>query len=183
MPVTTEDPFASAPAADEAQAAPATEPAADPAPAQLVTPAALAAVATNDLERVRITLKSGSAYDVPWITADFPSIDAAYDTLVDGERQKKLATIFEIAGRANAKFVELVTGSKAAPVNVSSGQTQPASTPPAGAQSAPDGTTRSCKHGEMQFRSGFSAKTNKAWSAFMCPTPKGTPDQCSAEWI
>jgi hypothetical protein len=144
----------------------------------------VAAVAANDLERVRITLKSGSAYDVPWITADFPSIDAAYDTLIDGERQKKLATIFEIAGRANAKFVELVTGSKA-PIAASSGSTNttPASSPPPAAQGAPSGETRSCKHGQMQFKSGFSAKTNKTWQAYFCPTPKGTPDQCAAEFL
>lgn len=40
-----------------------------------------------------------------------------------------------------------------------------------------------CKHGEMTYRTGVSQKTGKAWKGYFCPTPKGTPDQCSPEWI
>lgn len=35
---------------------------------------------------------------------------------------------------------------------------------------------RQCPHGWMQLKSGNGAKG--PWSAYMCPTPKGTPDQC-----
>ena len=35
---------------------------------------------------------------------------------------------------------------------------------------------RNCKHGPMTKRSGSSAKG--PWKGYMCPTPKGTPDQC-----
>jgi uncharacterized membrane protein len=34
-----------------------------------------------------------------------------------------------------------------------------------------------CKHGPMTFRSGVNAQ-GKAWKGYMCPAPKGTPDQC-----
>ena len=46
----------------------------------------------------------------------------------------------------------------------------PVSTP----STAPVG--RTCKHGPMVKREGSSAKG--PWKAFMCLTPKGTPDQC-----
>jgi hypothetical protein len=55
----------------------------------------------------------------------------------------------------------------ATPVQQSAPQTYTPSTAPTG---------RSCKHGPMTKRSGASAKG--PWKGYMCPTPKGTPDQC-----
>lgn len=49
-------------------------------------------------------------------------------------------------------------------------QPQQAATPPA----------PSCRHGQMTFRSGN--KNGKPWTAYFCPTPKGTPDQCEPVW-
>lgn len=40
---------------------------------------------------------------------------------------------------------------------------------------------RSCKHGGMTKRTGSGAKG--PWKAFMCPSPKGTPDQCEPQWV
>ena len=40
---------------------------------------------------------------------------------------------------------------------------------------------RNCKHGPMTKRQGSSAKG--PWKAYMCPTPKGTPDQCEAIFL
>jgi hypothetical protein len=40
---------------------------------------------------------------------------------------------------------------------------------------------RECKHGPMTKREGQSPKG--PWKAYMCPTPKGTPDQCPADFI
>ena len=50
--------------------------------------------------------------------------------------------------------------------------------PPAAAMSTPTGGEKSCIHGPMVKRTGVGAKGE--WRAFFCPTPKGTPDQCSA---
>ena len=61
----------------------------------------------------------------------------------------------------------LASGLGAKPV-----QTLTASTGPTG---------RTCKHGEMTRRTGSGAKG--PWKAFMCPSPKGTPDQCEPGWI
>lgn len=48
-----------------------------------------------------------------------------------------------------------------------------------GAQLAP--ASRSCNHGEMTRRSGQGAKG--PWKAYMCPSPKGTPDQCDPVFL
>ena len=65
----------------------------------------------------------------------------------------------------------LAQGLGASPVP-SSTQTFTPSTGPSG---------RTCKHGEMTKRTGAGAKG--PWKAFMCPSPKGTPDQCEPAWI
>jgi hypothetical protein len=40
---------------------------------------------------------------------------------------------------------------------------------------------KTCKHGEMTFRNGSSAKG--AWKGYFCPSPKGTADQCEPQFI
>jgi len=40
---------------------------------------------------------------------------------------------------------------------------------------------KTCKHGSMTPRTGSGAKG--PWKAYMCPSPKGTPDQCEPEWL
>ena len=45
--------------------------------------------------------------------------------------------------------------------------------------SVPSG--KNCKHGSMTPRTGSGAKG--PWKAYMCPSPKGTPDQCEPEWL
>ena len=44
-----------------------------------------------------------------------------------------------------------------------------------------EGQTPECKHGQMQFRTGNGAKG--PWKAWMCASPKGTPDKCDAIWV
>jgi len=40
---------------------------------------------------------------------------------------------------------------------------------------------RMCQHGPMVTRKGTGAKGE--WKGYFCPTPKGTPDQCTPQWI
>jgi hypothetical protein len=42
-------------------------------------------------------------------------------------------------------------------------------------------SSKSCKHGMMSQRTGSGAKG--PWKAYMCPSPKGTPDQCEPVWL
>jgi hypothetical protein len=41
--------------------------------------------------------------------------------------------------------------------------------------------TNQCRHGEMAFRSGTSAKG--PWKGYMCAAPKGAVDKCDTIWI
>jgi len=38
-----------------------------------------------------------------------------------------------------------------------------------------------CKHGVKKHKAGQGAKG--PWQAWMCPSPKGTADQCQPQWI
>lgn len=40
---------------------------------------------------------------------------------------------------------------------------------------------KKCQHGVMTKRNGAGAKG--PWKAYMCPSPKGTPDQCEPIWV
>jgi hypothetical protein len=48
-------------------------------------------------------------------------------------------------------------------------------------KSAPTSGGKACKHGEMTFRTGQSAKG--PWKGHFCPSPKGTPDQCEPQFV
>ena len=42
-------------------------------------------------------------------------------------------------------------------------------------------SSKTCSHGVMTKRTGAGAKG--PWNAYMCPSPKGTPDQCEPVWV
>ena len=44
----------------------------------------------------------------------------------------------------------------------------------------PNNQGPACQHGPMVFREGVGAKG--PWKAYFCPTPKGTPGQCAAQF-
>ena len=52
---------------------------------------------------------------------------------------------------------------------------------PVAAAPAPAGGDQSCRHGQMAFRSGTSAKG--PWKGYMCAAPKGATDKCETIWI
>lgn len=73
-----------------------------------------------------------------------------------------------------AEAVQVVTNSLGAtPVDPFGGSFEPV-TPPVAAKAG----DRTCSHGVMVKRTGATDKG--PWRAYMCPTPKGTPDQCKA---
>lgn len=60
----------------------------------------------------------------------------------------------------------------------------PASTAPEWAQPAQQQAASNapiCLHGPRKYVTGNGAKG--AWAAWMCDTPKGTPNQCKPEWV
>ena len=184
------DPFASAPAADEAQAAPQSEtaptdspfdapPAGAPTPqeAPITTAPVARPVATSD-GKVVLTFKGGTGFDAPWIVIHAADLQDASDQ-VNGSNGALLADLMGRVQKAGVHFAGLAAP-KAAGASAPSGGGQRA---PQGAQSAPGGEEKFCSHGAMQFRSGVSKSNGKAWKGFFCPTPKGTPNQCDAQFI
>jgi hypothetical protein len=185
------DPFAAAPAADEAQSTQAPSPETSPfdAPpadvpnatqeAPISTATVARPVASND-GKVVLTFKGGTGFDAPWIVIHAADLQDAADQ-VSGSNASLLADTMAKVQKAGEHFAGLAAP-KTAAQNGNSGGGGGGRAPQA-AQSAPGGQSKTCAHGEMQFRSGVSAKTGKAWKAFFCPTPKGTPGQCDAEFI
>lgn len=53
--------------------------------------------------------------------------------------------------------------------------------PPSGVGATVGTASRACIHGEMTKREGEGPYGH--YKAFMCPTPKGTPDQCKAIYL
>lgn len=127
---------------------------------------------TGDGEgKIVLTYKEGAGFDSSWTVVHANSVEDAKAILKDPEFKELL----DLSKKAAAYFRGGSTPSApAAPA-------QARSNAPAAAQSAPDGDSRQCKHGEMVYRTG--SKNGRTWKAFMCPSPKGTPDQCDAEWI
>jgi len=54
-------------------------------------------------------------------------------------------------------------------------------TPVAAAAPTIGETIQNCRHGQMAFRSGTSAKG--PWKGYMCAAPKGATDKCETIWI
>lgn len=124
---------------------------------------------------ITLTFKAGSGYDVPWIVIRVPDLAAAEDVLTN--QGEILKSVMEKTVRAGVYFVSQMpsTAPKA------SAETQSIGGGGAGRGAAPGGQARQCKHGDMVYRSG--SKDGRTWEAFFCPTPKGTSDQCKAQFI
>lgn len=58
--------------------------------------------------------------------------------------------------------------------------TQPPASSPVLPASPPVASGPTCIHGARKYKTGNSAKG--PWTAWMCPTPKDTPDQCPPVW-
>ena len=121
---------------------------------------------------VSVTLKGGSGYDEPWVVLRGGDVPAAAALVNDTAPLKELLD-------GTRKAADYFHTTRKAPAPGAAQNNAPA--PDRGA--APGGETKSCPHGAMQYKSGVAASTGKPWKAWFCPTPKGTPGQCSPEFI
>lgn len=173
--VAVAEPPAAAPEAPPAVAAPA--PAAEPAKAKPAPKPKVATAATSE-GGVTVTFKGGIGFQAPWIVIHADSVQDAHDQ-VSGENAALLAALMERTQTAGKHFVslapEFVPAATAVATNVVN------NAPPPGATQAPGGETRTCPHGQMVYRTG--EKNGRVWKAYMCPSPKGTPGQCDAQWL
>lgn len=135
-------------------------------------PAVVKTAAVGDGEgKIVLTYKEGAGFDSSWTVVHANSVEDAKAILKDPEFKELL----DLSKKAAAYFRGGSTPSApAAPAPARSNV-------PAGAQSAPGGETRQCRHGEMKF---ISKSTNgRAWSGFFCPQPKDSTDKCEPEFL
>ena len=92
------------------------------------------------------------------------------------------ATGLDLSGAqvAGAPVPAPTVESIAAQFNAPAGTTYTAPTPQPVAVNA-NGSVHQCRHGEMAFRSGTSAKG--PWKGYMCAAPKGATDKCDTIWV
>lgn len=68
-----------------------------------------------------------------------------------------------------------------APTGVPQQQTFAPVPPPSAGAPTVTSSAPTCSHGVKSAKKGNGAKGE--WRAWMCPAPKGTPDQCSPAWV
>jgi hypothetical protein len=136
------------------------------------------------------TIKFGGGYNAPWFVAR-GSVQEQGEQLVQafGLEVRPDITLAEIivasASAANALWAA-ANGLGATPEGAQAPQQQAPQSRGWGGGSqgrsgasdgAPAGVPgQTCQHGQRQYKSGQGAKG--PWAAWMCPAPKGTPDQC-----
>jgi hypothetical protein len=166
------DPFASAPADDEAQAAPVEAPAEEAfsaPPADVPTVGAVKVDVKPNLVglgsdgKVVLTFKGGTGFDAPWIVIHATSLDDAFEQ-VSGENAVLLAQLMERVQKAGEIFAGLSTGKPAAARPQRQAAPAPAQQPPAGSPPSP---------GEgWVYKTGVAKSGPKAgqpWQAWMPP--------------
>jgi hypothetical protein len=139
---------------------------------------------TSENSAFTVTLKAGAHYENPWI-------------VVRGETTEELLELLDALGKSGvvAKTVEVsielqgvyaaAKGLPAVPVAVEVAPTAISPTSPAPLALVPQAPVAAqsgplCQHGAMVPRSG--TKNGRNWSGWFCPTPQGTPDQCSPQF-
>jgi len=133
-----------------------------------------------------ITFKAGLHYDAPWV-------------VVRGESTEELLVQLDALGKTGviAKTVEVSTElqgvyaaaqglpSKTVAVETIATTAAPFPTTPVQYPNVPQVQAAAqnvhlCTHGSMVLRNG--TKNGRDWSGWFCPTPQGTPDQCSPQF-
>lgn len=140
--MTLNDPFAEAPAAE----APAEAPAA---------PAVVNNTSTGTDPKIVLTFKEGTGFDSSWIVVHANNVDDA-DALLDQKFADLMAKTKKVAAHFRGGGAPASSGAPAA-----NGRPAGATEAPAGAPPKP--------YDDFVYKSGFSAKTNKTWHAWMPP--------------
>jgi hypothetical protein len=170
--LSTEDPWATAPAApaEEAQQAPEST-----APVSTATVAVKPVIVGGDEGKLTLTFKGAGGYGDRWIVAHVANPSEGLALLNDPEFKELLDLSKRIAAYDGAPQGGAPQG------NAGGGQpAQQQSRAPQGATQAPNGETRSCSHGQMVFKSGVS-KAGNAYKLFSCTAPRD--QQCKAQYL
>ena len=96
------------------------------------------------------------------------------------ELEVQITDISMIAAMIKSTEAELYTGPQSAPASEKQFEAIKQQFNAPAASEAPG--SKACKHGAMNYKEGVNA-AGKAWRAYMCPAPKGAPDQCEPIWV
>ncbi|QBP29249.1 hypothetical protein SEA_PHIGHTER1804_49 [Mycobacterium phage Phighter1804] len=167
-----QDPFASAPATDEAQAAPEPQESAFDAPPpeapkkapakKAAAKAAPAKAAASGEGKVVLTFKGGSGFEAPWIVIHAEDLDDALDQVTN--QGATLGALMERVQNAGQHFSGMAPA-KSGGGNGGGGGGR--SNAPRGAQEPPAGTPPA-PGPDWTYKSG-TGKNGKPWSAWMPP--------------
>lgn len=124
------------------------------------TPTVEPAQVTGDQNYVTVILKGGAGYGAPSVSIRGASVSDALRHIEGAEDDLK--ELLRKTAQFGKAYGILVDGDKPA------GGAPQRSAP--GPQEHPDGKKEFCEHGQMQFKSGISKKTGKAYSMFVCPS-------------
>lgn len=151
---------------------------------------------TEETAAYTVTLKSGPGYEAPWLVVRGDTAEQVKDLLKGVWEANLGGAVIATASALHSEYQTEKQGGNAVPAVVAAtGGTVVAETPtysaptPTPAPSAPPvqaaapDAAPTCQHGAMSFKSGTSAKTGRAWQAWFCPTPKGTPGQCDPKFV
>lgn len=89
------------------------------------------------------------------------------------ELESQLTTIQDVSTLIHSVSLSLGSPGVIAPVR----NTKPAEAP---ALKVVEGSAPACKHGNMTYRTGTSARG--PWKGWMCAAPKGATDKCDTIW-
>lgn len=127
---------------------------------------------TNDLNRVRVTLKAGTGYDAPWITVDGANVSDVLSQLNSLEVPDLLARTVAVAQEFHLGYKPRAATAEAAP---SGPNPVPAASPsdlpekkrlPAGTKFHPEAV---CNHGWPKYwRQWTRASDNKTFKGWFC---------------
>jgi hypothetical protein len=130
----------------------------------------------DDGTGISITLKGGPGFEVPWVVARYPNVEAAFEDLTDEVVQEQLKGLFDAVADASAMLITKVSAkAPAKPAGQAGGGSRPQT-----ASASPSGETRDCRHGQMTWKSGVSKKGN-TYAGWFCPS-RDRNDQCDTVW-
>lgn len=134
----------------------------------------------------QVTIKPPAAYaSAPWLNFQGQDVSEVENQLKDVFPGIEYDSFTELVTKAYLEYGAVLTAvaGLAAPVPAQRTEVDPAPTQArAAAPAAPSGPPApQCPHGEKVYREGNGAKG--PWKAWFCPSPKGTPGQCKADFI
>lgn len=129
--------------------------------------------------RISVTLKGDGSYGAPWVVFHGDTVAEVRDAV----EAAHAAGLFTATASAAVDYNASLTAAGIVGARPVGGPAQAAPTAPqAAAQTPPGDGPPTCPHGTKVYKTSKPGAP-RAWRAWMCPAPQGTPDQCAPEWL